>query len=111
MELKTLVVENIWLKSLTERGWGNGYVFLPKNHKYYNLDYDDIPVNVHGGLTYGKVIDKNHCFIEKGYIDISYNGLYCIGFDTFHHGDTMENWSKERVMIETEKLKMQLEKE
>lgn len=31
-----------------------GYVELPKTHKYFNVDYDNIPVECHGGLTYGR---------------------------------------------------------
>ncbi len=33
----------------------NGYVLIPEVHIWHGLDYDDIPVDVHGGLTYGSV--------------------------------------------------------
>lgn len=29
-----------------------GYVLLPKKHKYYGKDYDEIDIDVHGGLNY-----------------------------------------------------------
>jgi hypothetical protein len=45
----------------------NGYVRLPEGHPFEVLDYDDIDVSVHGGLT----------FSEDGWI----------GFDTAHAGD------------------------
>jgi hypothetical protein len=74
----------------------NGYVLLPLNHQYENMDYNDIPVTVHGGLTY-KAKE------EDGWV---------IGFDTGHRGDFVPNipgnndepdsyyWTHEDVLIE-----------
>ena len=31
----------------------NGYVGVPKTHPYWGLPYEDVPVRVHGGLTFG----------------------------------------------------------
>lgn len=31
-----------------------GYVEIPKSSKYYNVDYDNIPIECHGGLTYSE---------------------------------------------------------
>ena len=31
----------------------NGYVKIPEGHHWHGLDYDEIYVDVHGGLTYG----------------------------------------------------------
>lgn len=45
----------------------NGYVQIPEGHPWSGLDYDDIDVRVHGGLTYA----------DHGWI----------GFDTLHYGD------------------------
>ena len=50
-----------------------GYVGLKKDHKFYNLHYDKIDVDVHGGLTYA----------EKG----EDGNLSWIGFDCAHHND------------------------
>lgn len=44
-----------------------GYVFLPSDHPYYNLKYDELDISVHGGLTFG------------------HNGKY--GFDCAHNND------------------------
>lgn len=44
-----------------------GYVTVPKKHHYYGLSYNDVTVNVHGGLTYS----------NKG----------TFGFDCVHAGD------------------------
>lgn len=88
-------------------GWGNGYVLLEKDHKYYNVDYDKIPVYVHGGLTYGNIITEDNLnrWSELEKDDI---GKYMIGFDTMHYNDTLQFWSKERVEEETIFLKNQL---
>lgn len=52
----------------------NGYVQVPDNHPFYGLDYEDIDVNIHGGLTYA----------EEGWI----------GFDTAHAFDI---WTDEEL--------------
>lgn len=50
-----------------------GYVVIPKNHKYYNVDAYDIDMSVHRGLSYGT--------FEKD------TDEYVIGFDCGHSGD------------------------
>ena len=50
----------------------NGYVVLPEGHRYYGKNYDDIPVEIHGGLTYSEFEE------EHGYM---------IGFDCAHFMD------------------------
>ena len=55
------------------------YIRIPKNHKYYKKDYDEIDLYVHGGLTYS----DNHLWIgENEKID----GWF-IGWDYGHYGD------------------------
>lgn len=85
--------ETNWLsRELKDFGWGNGYVHLPKGHKYYGVNYGDIPVNVHGSLTYSE---------QEG-------DYWVIGFDTAHFGDTLEKWPREKVLEETERLLKQI---
>lgn len=48
------------------------YVMLDKNNVYYDVDYDEIPIVVHGGLTYSSKEIK---------------GQYWIGWDYAHIGD------------------------
>lgn len=55
----------------TEMGHLCGYVDLPETSKFFGQGYDDIPVRVHGGLTYA------------GFN----NGFWRIGFDCAHAGD------------------------
>lgn len=44
-----------------------GYVTVPSDHKDYNKDYDDINIDVHGGITY--------------------SSFGTFGFDCIHGGD------------------------
>ena len=48
------------------------YVRIPKEHKYYKQEYDDIPIEVHGGLTYSGT---------------RWNDAYWIGWDYAHYQD------------------------
>lgn len=54
-----------------------GYVFLPKGHKLYGKHYDDVDVEVHGGLTFSE--EATHKKTEQKF--------WVFGFDTAHAGD------------------------
>lgn len=82
-------------------GWGNGYVALPPSHPYYDKPYEEIPVDVHGGLTYGKMATQLH------FPSIPSNH-YIVGFDTAHFGDSTSYWTRERVLEEAQSLQQQL---
>lgn len=66
-----------------ERGFGNGYVCLPRWHPYFKVPYDNIPVYIHGGLTFGSYDEKED--------------MWVIGFDTSHYSDTLETCPFEYV--------------
>lgn len=87
---------------VAEDSW-NGYVRLPDGHPWMGLGEDDIPVDVHGGLTYK-------------------NGPW-IGFDTVHAGDGWRivggrgrvvceheghRWAKAEVVEEAKRLARQV---
>ena len=85
-------------------GWGNGYVILPKGHKYHGKGYFEIPVDVHGGLTYANDSLSN---IPD---DVKIKKTdWIVGFDTTHWGDGPENCDETFVEEETIRLKEQLE--
>ena len=90
---KLSLKENIRLTNLHIGGWGNGYVGLPFWHPWYKLGYDDIPVDVHGGLTFSNLDEETD--------------LWIIGFDTNHGGDNMENRSFMWIEEETHRLQSQ----
>jgi hypothetical protein len=106
--MKTVLVENTRTsRSIMDFGWGNGYVLIPEGHKYHGVEYDNIPVSVHGGLTYSKLVnEKTAELFGLGKDDI---GKWCVGFDTYHLDDTLAKWIKEEVQKETDRLKEQLE--
>jgi hypothetical protein len=54
-----------------------GYVGIPENHPDFSKDYDDIPVDVHGGLTFA---DEEFALFNKEH-------LWWLGFDCAHWGD------------------------
>ena len=56
-----------------------GYVEIPRDSKYFNVDYDEIPVECHGGLTYGRGF-----LVGEATID---DNRYFIGWDYAHYGD------------------------
>ena len=111
MELKACIRET---KHLTrgafgiDFGWGNGYVFLPKGHPLYRKHYDVInkEVNVHGGLTFSEYM--SHEWLRTMGFEKEYHGMWCVGFDTAHYGDSLNRWPKEKVEEETENLRLQL---
>lgn len=110
-ELKIFIKENKWLtKAFMSFGWGNGYVLLPKTHPLHGKNYNDIDVDVHGGLTLSELIVERD--IEGGWgegqLDLEDVGKWCVGFDTAHAWDNSENWTKEDVLQETERLRDQL---
>lgn len=55
------------------------YVEIPKNNKLYGKNYDNININVHGGLTYS----ANHLYISE---NEKINGWF-IGWDYAHYDD------------------------
>ena len=55
------------------------YVKIPKGHPCYGMDYDDIDVDVHGGLTFGD--DLDHVLAHRGL------NTFWIGWDYAHCGD------------------------
>ena len=91
--LRKKLINSSFVGGLMELGWGNGYVGLPKWHPWYEMGYDDIPVRVHGGLTYADWYKEED--------------LWVIGFDTGHYNDNMTNCSFEFVKSETERLMKQ----
>ena len=111
MRIRMFVKENTWLSSL-DVGWGNGYVIIPKGHPLHGKGYDDIDVSVHGGLTFSGPVNELDNSKEGGWFEIKPKDKdgWVIGFDTAHYGDNKMNWSKERVLKETQLLKEQVEK-
>ena len=64
---------------VNQGGWHPcAYVVLHKGHVFNGVPYDDIPVECHGGLTYGQPR------LEGVKLE---DGEYVIGWDYAHYGD------------------------
>ncbi len=101
-------------RAVIDCGYANGYVAVPPEHPYFGADYDDVPVSVHGGLTFGATVEsirkdnwENLEFLD-GNTELP-DGYWVFGFDTMHFNDSLTNWSRERCVEETLNLKKQLE--
>ena len=99
-----------------------GYVGVPKDHVEYQEDYNDVSVDVHGGLTFADKCSPNGdeargiCHTGP---DIANGVVWWLGFDCSHYSDlapkaesplrehcTYRNF--EYVKAEVEKLAEQL---
>ena len=83
-----ILVENsmddmIFKDFVISHGWGFGYVGIPSWHPYYKMDFNEIPIDCHGGLTYGNLDEDEN--------------LWVIGFDTSHSGDDKKKCTKKFV--------------
>lgn len=97
-----------------------GYVGLEPSHKYFEKSYDEIDVEVHGGLTYSNKCGGAICHVAKPGKE---ENIWWVGFDTAHCDDrspgydylftpilnrTLVYRTKEYVINETCKLADQL---
>jgi hypothetical protein len=69
-----------------------GYVGVNKTHPTYMKNYNDINVDVHGGLTFANICSPNK---EHGICHIVEEGedddVWWLGFDCAHAGDMIPN--------------------
>ena len=56
-----------------------GYVAVPKSHAAFGKEYDDVSVNVHGGLTFGR----------DNVLGVESSDVWWLGFDCAHSGDAL----------------------
>lgn len=71
-----------------------GYVGVPEDHEYFQVDYDGVDydlVQVHGGLTFSNLCNpapdgdhKGICHVEQGAANAT---VWWLGFDCAHSGD------------------------
>lgn len=62
-----------------------GYVALPPGHVYYGREYGDVPVDVHGGLTFADRCHERICHAPK---PGEPEEVWWLGFDCLHFLDT-----------------------
>lgn len=61
-----------------------GYVGVGPDHPFHGKSYDDIDVDVHGGLTYADKCGGSICHVPKPGMPAD---VWWFGFDTAHSGD------------------------
>lgn len=100
MNLIPFVRKITWLPVM-QTGWGNGYVAVPEEHPYFGKDYDDLEIEIHGGLTFAGSY--------RDWMPEQVKGMWIFGFDTCHCDDNLSRWPDEKsVMEEVMKLLIQL---
>ncbi len=106
--MKTFIKENTWLP-ISIKGWGNGYVVIPKGHPLHGKGYDEINehISVHGGLTFAAPASE----LDESWGEVTKEDKsgWVVGFDTCHFQDTPANWTKEKVQQETDRLMKQIQ--
>lgn len=78
-----------------------GYIAIPKGHPFYGKHYDEIDIEVHGGLTFSEFSD-----FFKDYEDGN-APYWWIGFDFNHYGDDFEIQDIDYAVNECEKMAVQ----
>lgn len=96
-------------------GYANGYVAVPKDPPYFGKFYEDVDIQIHGGLTFSASGDRitakdlPETEVIEGCLHNLDENWWVFGFDTCHYMDTLESWPREAVIEETLDLKRQLE--
>jgi len=74
-------------------------------HPLYEVDYNDLNMEVHGGLTYSGYAESLSGFNNK-----IPSKSWVFGFDTLHSGDDMTQWPDEAsVLAEAKRLQKQID--
>lgn len=70
-----------------------GYVGVSEAHSYFQKDYNDCDVDVHGGLTFASLCSHHGEDLEQGVCHVVEEGdndrVWWLGFDCGHCGDVM----------------------
>ena len=81
--------EHAGLPCLLKRNRGGvwcGYAAVPPDHPWHGTHYDEVPVDVHGGLTYADACRGSICHVpQPGEPD----NVWWFGFDSGHVGDVI----------------------
>lgn len=82
------------------------YIKVPKESNYFNSDYNDIPINIHGGLTYGNTENNNEFWVGWDYAHI---GDYCYDFFTIFNSEERK-YTVDDILVDVESAIKQLNK-
>ena len=104
-KIQSFILENKWSTSPKEnRGWGNGYLALPKSNSWYGINYEDIPLYIKGtyGLTYSDYAKK----LSKLPLNINKES-WIIGFDS--NREIQSHLTKEDIKLLTYEMLVTME--
>lgn len=98
--MKAFTVQNTW-SDHDNHGWGNGYVAIPPTSSWHGVDYHQIPVSAHGGLSWSA---KASAVRERGVNMPSWvhDSFWIVGFDTVRPDD--KDMTEQDVERETNKM-------
>lgn len=77
---------SIWINAL---GALCGYIGIPSFHPWYEMEIDDIPINVHFGLTFGQHELEMRDSSGEYHPHRTEMDIYWIGFDCAHFSDAV----------------------
>lgn len=102
-KIQSFTLENTWSPD-TNRGWGNGYLALPKSNSWYGVSYDNIPLYIKGtyGLTYSDYAKNFKRFPSS--ID---EDSWIIGFDS--NRESQSHLTKESIQQLTHDMLVTME--
>lgn len=72
---------------LHDMGYLCAYVKLPESHPFYGKKYDDIPIDVHGGVTFARELKRSQDIDYAAQFGFTFG--FWIGWDYAHAGDFM----------------------
>lgn len=79
-----------------EHKWRCAYVVVPKENKLYEREYNELSLDVHGGVTFSEYGD-----VFSGRTDGELKTLkdddWVLGIDFAHGGDSMDIWDLDAV--------------
>lgn len=87
--IKKKMIKVTWLGLSAPHGHSNGYVGVKESHPWFKKHYDDIDIDIHGGLTYSELEE---------------DGYWWVGFDVCHFSDNLHHWNLDACKAETERL-------
>ena len=78
--MKSFTVKNTWSTD-GNHGWGNGYVAIPPTSSWHSVNYNQMPISVHGGLTWSSLASaiRDRGILVPSWID---DNEWVVGFDT-----------------------------
>ncbi len=84
------------------------YVRIPRSHKLYGKKYDDIDIDVHGGLTYSSNdlmdIETDDWFIGWDYAHVGDYAGYDESLPEFMRSNNDKKWTVEEIIKDCESV-------